>query len=234
MHEGKLVFAQPAFAQAPIAQARKLYAGKPAGTAYALDTTTVDLCLAPFPWAHFERTEAAIKVHTQMDLRGNIPTFLHIDDGKSYDSDILDAIVPEAGAIYVMDRGFLDFEGCDPAPGVCGFGAMRLGSRPDRVGDCASIGWLRSQRSRGAPCGPRCRPARSPPVRLPPWRHLPWRRPPTRRAPWLLPGASPIRRAGPRLSPTCGRDRIRLPTCASRLPLPACANLIPLPLAGRG
>ena len=103
-----------AFAQALIAQARKLYAGEPfgaelAGTAYALDTTTIDLCLALFPWAHFQRTKAAVKVHTQMDLRGNIPTFLHIDDGKSYDSDILDVIVPEAGAIYVMDRGFLDF-----------------------------------------------------------------------------------------------------------------------------
>lgn len=97
-----------------IAQARKLYAHEPfgaelAGTAYALDTTTIDLCLALFPWAHFQRTKAAIKVHTQMDLRGNIPTFLHIDDGKSYDSDILDVLVPEAGAIYVMDRGYLDF-----------------------------------------------------------------------------------------------------------------------------
>jgi len=103
-----------AFAQSLIAQARKLYADEPfgaelAGTAYALDTTTIDLCLALFPWAHFQRTKAAVKVHTQMDLRGNIPTFLHIDDGKSYDSDILDVIVPEAGATYVMDRGFLDF-----------------------------------------------------------------------------------------------------------------------------
>lgn len=103
-----------AFAQSLIAQARKLYADEPfgaelKGTAYALDTTTIDLCLALFPWAHFQRTKAAVKVHTQMDLRGNIPTFLHIDDGKSYDSDILDQIVPEAGATYVMDRGFVDF-----------------------------------------------------------------------------------------------------------------------------
>ena len=103
-----------AFAQALIAQARKLYADEPfgvdlAGTAYALDTTTIDLCLSLFPWAHFQRTKAAVKVHTQIDLRGNIPTFLHIDDGKSYDSDILDVLVPEAGAIYVMDRGFVDF-----------------------------------------------------------------------------------------------------------------------------
>jgi hypothetical protein len=103
-----------AFAEALIAQARKLYAGEPfgvelEGTAYALDTTTIDLCLSLFPWAHFKKTKAAIKVHTQMDLRGNIPTFLHIDDGKSYDSDILDVLIPEAGAIYVMDRGYIDF-----------------------------------------------------------------------------------------------------------------------------
>ena len=103
-----------AFAEALIAQARKLYAGEAfgvdlEGVAYALDTTTIDLCLSLFPWAHFQRTKAAVKVHTQMDLRGNIPTFLHIDDGKSYDSDILDVIVPEAGAIYIMDRGYMDF-----------------------------------------------------------------------------------------------------------------------------
>ena len=103
-----------AFAQALIAQARTLYADEPfgadlAGTAYALDTTTIDLCLSLFPWAHFQRTKAAVKVHTQIDLRGNIPTFLHIDDGKSYDSDILDVLVPEAGATYVMDRGYIDF-----------------------------------------------------------------------------------------------------------------------------
>jgi hypothetical protein len=102
------------FAQALIAQARKLYAHEPfgadlEGTVYALDTTTIDLCLSLFPWAHFQRTKAAVKVHTQIDLRGNIPTFLHIDDGKSYDSDILDVLVLEAGAIYVMDRGYMDF-----------------------------------------------------------------------------------------------------------------------------
>jgi hypothetical protein len=103
-----------AFARSLIAQARKLYAGEPfgadlEGTAYALDTTTIDLCLSLFPWAHFQRTKAAVKVHTQLDLRGNIPTFLHIDDGKSYDSDILDVIEHEPGAIYVMDRGYMDF-----------------------------------------------------------------------------------------------------------------------------
>jgi Transposase DDE domain/Domain of unknown function (DUF4372) len=102
------------FAQALIAQARKLYAGEPfgaelEGTAYALDTTNIELCLSLFPWASFKRTKGAVRLHTQLDLRGNIPTFIHIDDGKSFDSDILDAIVPEAGAIYVMDRGFVDF-----------------------------------------------------------------------------------------------------------------------------
>ena len=102
------------FAQALIGQARKLYAGEPFGaeldgTAYALDTTNIELCLSLFPWAEFKRTKGAVRLHTQLDLRGNIPTFIHIDDGKSFDSDILDAIVPEAGAIYVMDRGFIDF-----------------------------------------------------------------------------------------------------------------------------
>jgi hypothetical protein len=102
------------FAQALIDQARKLYAGEPfgaelEGTAYALDTTNIELCLSLFPWAEFKRTKGAVRLHTQLDLRGNIPTFIHIDDGKSFDSDILDAIVPEAGAIYVMDRGFVDF-----------------------------------------------------------------------------------------------------------------------------
>lgn len=103
-----------AFAQALIAQARKLYAGEPfgaelEGTAYALDTTNIELCLSLFPWAEFKRTKGAVRLHTQLDLRGSIPTFIHIDDGKSFDSDILDAIMPEAGAIYVMDRGFVDF-----------------------------------------------------------------------------------------------------------------------------
>ena len=102
-----------AFAQALIVQARKLYAGDAFGveldaTAYALDTTTIDLCLSLFAWAPFQRTKAAVKLHTQMDLRGNIPTLLHIDDGKSYDTDILDVLVPEAGAVYIMDRGYMD------------------------------------------------------------------------------------------------------------------------------
>ncbi|HEV2186283.1 MAG TPA: IS4 family transposase [Stellaceae bacterium] len=103
-----------AFAASLIVIARRLYAGDAFGAdldsaAYALDTTTIDLCLSLFPWAHFQRQKAAIKLHTMMDLRGNIPVTVHIDDGKSYDTDILDVLIPEAGAIYVMDRGYLDF-----------------------------------------------------------------------------------------------------------------------------
>jgi hypothetical protein len=104
-----------AFAQHLIAQARKLYLGDSLGfelenTAYALDSTTIDLCLSVFPWAPFRTTKAAVKMHTLLDLRGNIPTFIHISDGKLHDVNVLDVLVPEAGAIYVMDRGYLDFE----------------------------------------------------------------------------------------------------------------------------
>jgi hypothetical protein len=103
-----------AFAAALIVQARRLYANEPLGvdldsTAYALDTTTIDLCLSLFPWAPFQATKAALKLHTMMDLRGNIPLLVHIDDGKSYDTDILDVLTPEPGAVYIMDRGYLDF-----------------------------------------------------------------------------------------------------------------------------
>ncbi len=103
-----------AFASALIGIARRLYADEPFGAdldtaAYALDTTTIELCLSVFPWAHFQRTKAAVKLHTMIDLRGNIPVIIHIDDGKSYDTDILDVLVPEPGAVYIMDRGYLDF-----------------------------------------------------------------------------------------------------------------------------
>jgi IS4 transposase len=103
------------FAQRLIATARKLYAKDPLGvelkaTVYALDATTIDLCLSLFPWAPFRSTKAAVKLHTLLDLRGNIPTFLHISDGKLHDVNILDQLVIEAGAFYVMDRGYLDFE----------------------------------------------------------------------------------------------------------------------------
>jgi hypothetical protein len=103
------------FAQRLIVTARKLYAQEPLGvdlsaTVYALDATTIDLCLSLFPWAPFRSTKAAIKLHTLLDLRGNIPTFLHISDGKLHDVNILDQLIIEAGAFYVMDRGYLDFE----------------------------------------------------------------------------------------------------------------------------
>jgi hypothetical protein len=102
-------------AQSLIGIARRLYAGEPFGvdlkdTVYALDASTIDLCLAVFPWAPFRSTKAAIKLHTLLDLRGNIPTFLHISDGKLHDVNVLDLLVPEPGAFYVMDRGYLDFE----------------------------------------------------------------------------------------------------------------------------
>src|SRR5271170_888952 len=101
-------------AQRLIAQARKLYAGESLGldltdTVYALDSTTIDLCLSVFPWAHFRSTKAAVKMHTLLDLRGNIPSFIHVSDGKMHDVHALDMILPEAGAIYVMDRGYVDF-----------------------------------------------------------------------------------------------------------------------------
>jgi len=103
------------FAQVLIRQARKLYAADSFGveladTVYALDSTTIDLCLSVFPWAPFRATKAALKMHTLLDLRGAIPSFLHISDGKLHDVNVLDLLIPEAGAIYVMDRGYLDFE----------------------------------------------------------------------------------------------------------------------------
>ena len=103
------------FAQVLIAQARKLYAQDSFGvdlsnTVYALDATTIDLCLSMFPWAPFRSTKAAVKMHTLLDLRGAIPTFIHISDGKIHDINVLDLLTPEPGAFYVMDRGYLDFE----------------------------------------------------------------------------------------------------------------------------
>src|SRR6266702_6929687 len=103
------------FAQVLIGQARKLYAVESFGvelceTVYALDSTTIDLCLSVFPWAPFRSTKAAVKLHTLLDLRGSIPSFIFISDGKMHDVNILDQLVPEAGAFYVMDRGYLDFE----------------------------------------------------------------------------------------------------------------------------
>jgi len=102
------------FAQTLIGIARPLYARDPIGldldhTLYALDSTTIDLCLSLFPWAKFRRHKAAVKMHTLLDLRGNIPTFIGITDGKVSDVTMLDEILPEAGAFYVMDRGYVDF-----------------------------------------------------------------------------------------------------------------------------
>jgi hypothetical protein len=103
------------FAQHLIGIARRLYAEDPLAleldnTVYALDSTTIDLCLSVFPWAPFRSTKAAVKLHTLLDLRGNIPSFIFISDGKMHDVNILDQLVPEAGAFYVMDRGYVDFE----------------------------------------------------------------------------------------------------------------------------
>jgi hypothetical protein len=101
-------------AQRLIGQARRLYINEDLGfdlanTVYALDSTTIDLCLSVFPWAHFRTTKAAVKMHTLLDLRGNIPSFIHVSDGKLHDVHALDLLLPEAGAIYVMDRGYVDF-----------------------------------------------------------------------------------------------------------------------------
>src|SRR5712691_7374463 len=103
------------FAQVLIGIARPLYASDPIGvdldqSLYALDSTTIDLCLSLFPWARFRRHKAAVKMHTLLDLHGNIPTFIRITEGKVHDVNILDEILPEAGAFYVVDRGYVDFE----------------------------------------------------------------------------------------------------------------------------
>ena len=102
------------FAQSLINIARRLYIDDDFGieldnTVYALDSTTIDLCLSTFSWAAFRNTKGAIKLHTLLDLRGNIPSFIHISDGKLHDVNILDELIPEPGAFYVMDRGYLDF-----------------------------------------------------------------------------------------------------------------------------
>ena len=103
------------FAQSLISIARKLYAEEPFGvdlsnTVYALDATTIDLCLSVFPWAPFRSTKAAVRMHTLLDLRGNIPSFIHISDGKWHEVNVFDLLVPETGAFYIMDRGYIDFE----------------------------------------------------------------------------------------------------------------------------
>jgi len=102
------------FAQVLIAIAKDLYANEDFAveldsTVYALDSTTIDLCLSLFPWARYQRTKGAIKLHTLLNLRGSIPEFIHISDGKLHDVNVLDILIPEPGAFYVMDRGYVDF-----------------------------------------------------------------------------------------------------------------------------
>jgi len=103
------------FAQILINIARELYANDDFGvdlkeTVYALDASTIDLCLSVFPWARFRKSKGAVKLHTLLDLRGNIPTFISITHGKIHDVNVLDELLPEPGSIYIMDRGYLDFE----------------------------------------------------------------------------------------------------------------------------
>ena len=103
------------FAQVLINTARDLYVDDDFGveldeTVYALDSSTIDLCLSLFPWARFRKTKGAIKLHTLLDLRGNIPSFISITDGKVHDVNILDTLIADPGSFYIMDRGYLDFE----------------------------------------------------------------------------------------------------------------------------
>jgi len=132
------------FAQSLIRTARGLYADDGFGvdldnTVYALDSTTTDLCLSVFPWAHFRRAKAAVKMHTLLDLRGNIPTFIDVSPGNRHDVNVPDDLVPEAGAFHVMDRAYLDLErlhhlhlrGGFPVPGAKSSTRLRrLSSRP--------------------------------------------------------------------------------------------------------
>ena len=103
------------FAQILIPEARRLYAGEDFGvdldaTVYALDSTTIDLCLSMFPWARFRKTKGTVKLHALLNLNGSIPGFIHISDGKLHDVNVLDYLLPDPGAYYIMDRGYLDFE----------------------------------------------------------------------------------------------------------------------------
>ena len=103
------------FAQVLIHEARRLYADEPFGvdldeTVYALDSTTIDLCLSLFPWARFRKTKGGIKMHTLLDLRGNIPVFIQITQARVHDVNIMDVLIPEPGSIYIMDRAYIDFD----------------------------------------------------------------------------------------------------------------------------
>ncbi len=137
------------FAQVLIATARPMYAHEPLGfdldsTVYALDSTIIDLCLSVFPWARFRSSKGAVKMHTLLDLRGAIPTFIKVSDGKHPDVKVLDEIVPEAGSFYVMDRGYLDFPRLHLLQGCGAFFVTRtksgvlLGRRYSRAVDSAT------------------------------------------------------------------------------------------------
>lgn len=119
-----------------IDQARELYVDESIGvelseTVYALDATTIDLCLSMFPWAPFRKTKAAIKLHTLLDLRGSIPSFIHVSDGKLHDVNVLDLIRAEPGAFYVMDRAYLDFERLFALDQIGAFFVIRTKSNTD-------------------------------------------------------------------------------------------------------
>ena len=118
------------FAQVLIHTARALYKDDEFGveldqTVYALDSSTIDLCLSLFPWAHFRKQKGAIKLHTLLDLRGNLPSFIKITDGKVHDVNILDDLIPEPGSYYIMDRGYLDFARLYRLNQFCSFFVIR-------------------------------------------------------------------------------------------------------------
>ena len=136
-----------------IRHARKLYCNERFGidlsnTVYALDATTIDLCLSLFPWAPFRSTKAAVKLHTLLDLRGNIPAFIHISDGKTHEVNVLDLLPIEAGAFYVMDRGYLDFSRLFTLHQAGAFFVIRA----KRGMDAHRVYSMRSDRSSGIIC----------------------------------------------------------------------------------
>ena len=141
------------FAKRLIRTARDLNASEPLrvqldNTVHALDSTTIDLCLSLFPWAPLRSTKAAVKLHTLLDLHGNIPTFLHISDGKLHDVNILDQLIPEAGAFYIVDRGHVDFERLARFDQE---GAFFL-TRAKRVMPFKRLAWRTTDRSTGVIC----------------------------------------------------------------------------------
>jgi hypothetical protein len=148
-----------------IRRARQLYAAESLAveldhTVYALDSTLIDLCLSMFPWAHYRPTDAAVKMHTLLDLRGSIPSFIHITDGKFSDVQLLDLLIPEAGAFYIMDRGYIDYTRLHLLHQAAAFFVIRAKSNLD----CRRLCSLPTDRSTGVICDQRValngRPAR--------------------------------------------------------------------------